>query len=201
MPRPCRRVRLEAGLSLRLPQLMRQGFIVPGTRTSAKLRWTYTGTDIETGSANLWADLTAPTAGTLDIQLSHFRQQIDLRSQPRHFGGRQWYFECPRTGRLVTSLWLPNGARRFASRHAWPRQVAYSSQFQAPHQRALKRAFRIREQLHPSPAFHGIGDILPPKPKHMRWATYEKILEMLDHHEAICDAHTVRLMVRFTRLV
>lgn len=130
MPRSAHRVRLEAGVKLRLPRLMQQGFLLPDARTFGQIRWTYTGTDIESGFATLSANLTAPPNGWLKVQMDNFEQWIELRSKPRRFGGRQWYFECPVTVRLVTTLWLPNGARRFASRHAWPGRVAHGSQFQ-----------------------------------------------------------------------
>lgn len=180
---------------------MRQGFLVPGARTSRRIRWTYTGSDIESASAFLTADLTAPTAGLLKVEMDNFQQWIDLRTQSRHFGGRQWYFECPETGRLVTSLWLPNGARRFASRHAWPRQVAYGSQFKTPYDRAISGAFRIRQRLDKTGIYHSIGDFVPPKPKRMHWRTFEKLLEKLESYETITEAHTAFLMNRLFKLV
>lgn len=188
-------------MNFRLTLLMRQGFLVPGARTSRRIRWTYTGSDIESASAFLTADLTAPTAGLLKVEMDNFQQWIDLRTQSRHFGGRQWYFECPETGRLVTSLWLPNGARRFASRHAWPRQVAYGSQFKTPYDRAISGAFRIRQRLDKTGIYHSIGDFVPPKPKRMHWRTFEKLLEKLESYETITEAHTAFLMNRLFKLV
>lgn len=196
MPRERRRVRLEGGLNLRLPILMRQGLIVPGARVDASIRWTYTGSDIETGKGSIASDLTAPVAGWLDIRLPDLQQRIDLRSQPRHFGGRQWYFECPETGRLVTALWYPNGARRFASRHAWPRQVAYCSQFESWQDRAISGAFRIRRRLDPTGIYHYIGEFVPPKPKRMRWTTYEKLLANLRKYENACGEYEALLLGR-----
>ena len=42
--------------------------------------------------------------------------QLETTAQP--FGGRRWWFVCPRTGRRATKLYLPNGAFTFASRQA-----------------------------------------------------------------------------------
>jgi len=66
------------------------------------------------------------TAGSLSVRYADgFAQEIRFVSRPRHFGGRQFYFECPAIGRLCSVLWKPNGATRFCCRQAWGRQVAY----------------------------------------------------------------------------
>jgi hypothetical protein len=113
------------------------------------------------------------------------QQEIALTSRPRHFGGKQWYFLCPRTNRSVSVLWRPPGARWFASRQAWGRQVAYESQFQDATGRAHHGKQRIKARL--------IGSLdpdewdLPPKPKWMRWKTYNRHEEKFDHYEAVLD--------------
>ena len=201
MPRQCHRVRLETGLSLRLPLLKRQGFIVPSARTMGHIRWASNGTNEGAVDAKLTADLTSFTYGQLTVERGDFYQLIDLRSQPRHFGGRQWYFECPVTRQLAAALWLPDGAKQFASRHAWAGQIAYSSQFETWQYRALRGAFRIRERLDPTGVFHSVGDIVPPKPKRMRWATYKRLLERLGKYERACDAYEQVLSERLGRLV
>jgi hypothetical protein len=65
---------------------------------------------------------------------------IQLETTPQPFGGRRWRFVCPRTGRRAAKLYLPNGAFTFASRQAY--RLAYRSQREAPHDRALRRAFK-----------------------------------------------------------
>jgi hypothetical protein len=83
-------------------------------------------------------------------------------------------------------LWLPPGARHFASRHAWLVQVAYSSQFMT----AMDRAYLGKEKI----KRHLIGDLdpdewdLPPKPKWMRWKTYNRYVERFERYEAALDA-------------
>jgi hypothetical protein len=58
---------------------------------------------------------------------------------------------------------------------AWGRQVAYASQFEAPHDRAWRGKAKIKARL--------IGKLnpdewdLPPKPKGMRWSTYKRYEE------------------------
>jgi hypothetical protein len=126
-------------------------------------------------------------------------QQITLVSRPRHLGGHQWFFLCPMTHRLATVLWRPPGANRFCSRQAWGRQVAYRSQFQSASDRAYSGKQRIKARL--------IGDLdpeaweLPPKPKWMRWATYNLYVERFDGYEdklerACIDAVGKRLRLK-----
>ena len=87
--------------------------------------------------------------------------------------------------RPVSVLWRPPGARTFRSRQAWGRQVAYRSQFSDPDNRAHPGKARIKARL--------IADLdpdewdLPPKPKWMRWSTYNRHVERYDNYEAILD--------------
>ena len=102
-------------------------------------------------------------------------QRLELIAQPRYFGGLQWYLRCPVTGRKCSVVWLPPGAKRFYSRQAWGKQVAYSTQFEPPFNRAITAREKVKSRL--------IGDLnprgweLPPKPKWMRWRTYDRLLE------------------------
>lgn len=103
MPRSRQRLRLEAGPFLKLPKLIRQRLVLPGQRVGPTLIcWTYAGTDMETARGYITADLTGTVQGWVRLQIDGLDQWIELRAQPRRFGGRQWYFECPDTGKLVT---------------------------------------------------------------------------------------------------
>jgi hypothetical protein len=112
---------------------------------------------------------------------------ISLETTPQPFGGRRWWFVCPRTGRRAGKLYLPNGAFIFAARQAQARayRLADRSQREAPHDRALRRAFKLRGKLG---ADGGIGDYVP-KPKWMRWRTYDRKLEEIFAAEEVVDAH------------
>jgi len=100
------------------------------------------------------------------------QQAFALVASPRNFGGLQWYGVCPKSRRRVGVLYRPLRATSFASRHAWGRRAAYASQFLDPVGRAWRVKAKVKARL--------IGDKdpdewdLPPKPKGMRWATYEK---------------------------
>jgi hypothetical protein len=61
------------------------------------------------------ANMQGDYEGWFRIQVGALDQWIVLVAQPRHFGGRQWYFLCPVTSRLVSVLWKPPGASRFVA--------------------------------------------------------------------------------------
>jgi hypothetical protein len=88
---------------------------------------------------------------------------IQLATTAQPFGGRRWWFVCPRTGKRATKLYLPNGTLTFTSRQAY--RLAYACQREPAHDRALRRAFKLRGKLG---AEGGIGDYVA-KPKWMRW--------------------------------
>jgi len=71
------------------------------------------------------------------------RDRVYMVKEP--FGGRQWYVTCPRIWKRVRVLYRPPKATFFASRHAWPRQVAYASHHRLPSQRRSKghRNYRL----------------------------------------------------------
>ena len=154
--------------------------------------WTYTGEEIATGL--ITSNMEGPCGGWFRIQIGNLDQCIDLVAEPRNFGGRQWYFECPSTWRQCSVLWMSPGARRFCSRQAWKRSVAYASQFADPDNRAHIGKAKIKSRL--------IADLdpdvwdLPPKPKWMRWRTYNGYVERYDAYEAILDNGLFELVAR-----
>ena len=98
--------------------------------------------------------------------------------------------------RCVSVLWRPPGATRFCSRQSGGnRRVAYSSQFLDADNRAHRGKAKIKRRL--------IGDCdpdhweLPPKPKGMRWSTYNRLVERFDTYEEILDRGITELMAKF----
>ena len=164
-----------------------------------RIRWSYTYTNDEIVTGQLTASMENEDSGWLRIQLGKLDQWIPLRRRPRHFGGGQWYFECPRTGRLCSAVWMPPGARSFASRQAWGRQVAYSSQFQTWYDRALTQGQGLRSKPG-GPDWAGYSGEDPPKPKWMRWKTYNRILERSYRYEEIADQRLISFAARFLKL-
>jgi hypothetical protein len=54
------------------------------------------------------------------------RDRIRLVSTVPTYGRRRWWFQCPRTGRRTTKLFLPNGGWHFRSRQAY--RLGYACQ-------------------------------------------------------------------------
>jgi hypothetical protein len=192
MPRPRYRACLQDGLKLDLNALTRRGFIKPGKNIGARgISWGNSQGEIASGV--ITADMTDPNAW-FRITIGGFVQQITLVTRPRHFGGCQWFFQCPATNRPATVLWKPPGASKFCSRQAWGRQVAYRSQFQSASDRAHLGKERIKARL--------IGDLdpeeweLPPKPKWMRWQTYNRYVERFDDYEETLDRASISAVLK-----
>jgi hypothetical protein len=195
MPKPRERACLQDGLKLDLNQLARKGFIRRGGNIGRRgIVWnhSYWG---EIASGTISADLGGQNEGWFRIQIGGQEQLIRLIARPRHFGGAQWYFVCPVTNRYVSVLWRPSGATRFCSRQAWGRRVAYQSQFNDATNRAHAGRSRVKSRL--------IGDLdpdewdLPPKPKWMRWATYDRHVERFDGYLGVLDRGLEALAAKF----
>ena len=200
MPRPRQRARLESGLKLDINWLARRGFIKPGAATGAVgIQWTnnYSGEEIASGT--IAADMSGCRVGKLRIQIGRLDQQINLVARPRYFGGRQWFFVCPHLNRLTTVLWMPPGANYFARRQRWGRQVAYASQFMTSTDRAHRGKAKINSKLCGIGGFKPEEWDFPPKPKWMRWKTYNCAEEKFNRFDSILDEGVVELMARLLR--
>jgi hypothetical protein len=107
------------------------------------------------------------------------------------YGGRRWWFQCPRTYCKTTKLYLPNGGWHFLSRQAY--RLGYACQRDDRFGRLQRRAAKLNRQL------GGEGsdswDTPPRKPKGMRWQTYERKFEIWERAvEKTNDEFTVRAM-------
>ena len=194
MARSRQRVRLEDGLKLNINKLIGRGGIQPGSKTRAivGLPQPYGEQSL---SGVLTADLSYPVRGWMRLELGSEDHWLELVTEARHFGGRQWYFLCPRTGRRASVLWKPPGARSFASRQAWGRQVAYGSQFQSWPGRACSAARAIRYRLG-GPDYADSSGELPPRPKGMHWRTYEREIARIETFENACNFYLLRCIAR-----
>jgi len=89
------------------------------------------------------------------------------------YGGRRWWFLCPRTGRRVAKLFLPRGGRHFWCRQAYG--LGHACQREGRFDRLQRRAATLNLKL------GGEGwrswDQEPEKPKGMRWRTYDRRVE------------------------
>ncbi len=185
MSRRRERVCLEAGLKLDLNWLARSGLVRPGANIGARrISWATLDED-QIASGTITADMSGPKQHWFRIQTDDLDQLIILAARPRHFGGFQWYFMCPKSNRQVSILWKPPGADGFRSRQAWGKQVAYRSQFCDAAGRADIGEARIKSRL-----IAGLDPEawdLPPKPKWMRWATYDRYGKQYEAYEKTLD--------------
>src|SRR4051812_39813218 len=119
---------------LDIHDLRRSGCLVPDATCKGQITW-----PAQDGAARLTVALQARLwqhSGTLTLAYEHadyfwterphqIETTIRLIATTQPLGGQRWWFLCPRTGRRVTKLYLPWGALRFASRHAFG--LAYQS--------------------------------------------------------------------------
>ena len=191
---------MEDGLKLDLNHLARRGFVKFGANIGVRgISWTrsYRG---QVASGIISAEMSDPHDAWLRIQMGESVQRITLVSRSRHFGGHQWYFLCPETGRLATVLWKPPGAARFCSRQAWGRQVAYASQFLDRDSRAHHGQSKINSRLCSIGRFDPEDWNFPPKPKWMRWKTYNRLEQKFDRYEDILDSGVESLVAKLDGL-
>jgi hypothetical protein len=107
---------------------------------------------------------------------------VNLERTSCYYGGERAWFRCPARGcgRRVAILY---SAGCFVCRHCL--QLAYESQREQPHYRALHKAQGIHEKL------GGTGIIDDPvfKPKGMHWRTFERLRWRFE-----CEAHRADLL-------
>ena len=99
-----------------------------------------------------------------------------------HLGGARTWFLCPARGcgRRVAVLY---GGGIFACRQC--HQLAYDSQREQPHNRALGRLQKLHVRLGGSGA---VADGLPPKPKGMHWTTYRVLANRFRRQDMAMDS-------------
>jgi hypothetical protein len=197
MPRPIQRARLESGLKLDINRLARRCFIRPGASTGpVGIEWRDGYFDRRIALGFITADMSGTDQGWFRIKIGGLDQHITLIARRRHFGGRQWFFLCPYQNRRAMVLWMPPGAPDFACRQEWGRQVAYSSQFLDRDNRAHRGQAKIRSALCSVGGFDPDEWDFPPKPKWMRWRTYNRAEEKFDRYEAVLDEGVVELAAK-----
>jgi hypothetical protein len=193
---------VEHSLTLDLRRLFKDGCLKPGARASGTLRWTVVSTGEETASMGFQSDLGEDTGyvrlhwTSTNRRTGETRQcetRIALTTRPQPFGGRRWFFTCPRTGESATKLYLPSGALSFACRRAY--RLGYRCQRESPRDRSLSRAFALRAKIGGK---GGIGDCIA-KPKGMHRRTFECATEKVYGAEEIVDAYSDLLLARLTR--
>jgi hypothetical protein len=122
------------------------------------------------------------------------RDRVRLVWTEPTYGGRRWWFLCPRTGRRTTRLFLPNGGWHFWSRQAY--RLGYACQREDQFGRLQRRAAMLNRQL--GGEGWGTWNVPPQKPKWMRWQTYERKYE---RWERVLEKADAEFAVRAARLL
>jgi hypothetical protein len=123
---------------------------------------------------------------------------VGLTSTAVGFGGRRWWFSCPVSGRRCAVLYLPRGGHRFGSAQGYG--LAYSVTRMEEQDRLWRRMAKIAQRLGDEPD----PELPPRKPKGMRAATYDRLLEdwhrTAERRDAIYDAKAAGFAARLCRL-
>jgi len=153
----------------------RQGYLQPGH--AGTLQWSLRGEQVaavryesERGQLTL-RYRTRIGAG----EWQEMQYPVKVEWMPCHFGGQRAWFRCPACCRRVAILYL---ARTFVCRHCL--RLAYESQREAPHDRALRKAQGIHEMLGGT----GVTLDLVFKPKGMHWRTFYRQKQRLYEAES-----------------
>lgn len=121
------------------------GFLKPGAWCSGTMSWTRYGET--SGSINFSVDLRDPDRGVAHLWFSHEgverRQIVQMAAVPCRYGGRRYYFLCPKTGQLCAVLCCVHGY--FASRQY--HRLAYSSQSEDYWDRLLRARNKVQARL------------------------------------------------------
>jgi hypothetical protein len=126
-----------------ITDLRRLGFLGPGAVASGSYRWTRGGKP--SGSVSITTNMLEKF-----VQLDYcfndgdpISYRIRLESLPKHFGGCEFYFICPATGKRCRTLY--GIGKHFLSRSAYP-SAMYNSQTQSKRWRALGAILGTRDE-------------------------------------------------------
>lgn len=105
----------------------------------------------------------------VQIKAGGHAETVRLTRVPRPFGGAQTYFECGPCMRRVCILYRLGGTWACQRCH----KLTHWTQAITARQRRVRRIVRLRERIGQAPGGSIVGG-LPPKPKWMRWRTYDR---------------------------
>lgn len=113
---------------------------------------------------------------------------------PRHFGGAQAYFSCPHCSARVRYLY--GAGPRFLCRAC--HGLAYASSTESQSDRSFRKVRKLRASIG---AGQGLEDLIPSRPKYMRKARYEEIVQRIEQGEREVLDEFLVIMRRFEGVV
>jgi hypothetical protein len=174
---------------LDIRKLRRRGGLRPGGVTTGTLEWTRRGG--QAASVDMRIDLRDGVSQMVlefDFDGQPFGQAIDIVNRPMPYGGRRYYFVCPRRGHRCEVLALVGG--QFASRQA--HRLTYQSQSDDLLERLRGRRDRLWGRLRPEGRQRARG-------QHGE-RLFEAFLEADGHYNRLFDWAMARIEQRIRRL-
>lgn len=182
--------KLDDGLRLDINQLVRGGSIPPRGRKTGALEWTSARTNEHYASIGYEINTDNPDSmwmrvyytSTIRGKKHDMDYKIPLTTTKPHYGGRRFWFICPRTGARAAVLHCPPGSKWFASRKAY--NLKYHSQSEGPDYRDINRMWKLKNKLG--------GESFYRRPKGMHRKTYDRLFDEIIQAEEVCDMHFLR---------
>ncbi len=169
--------------TLRLSQFQR-GLLAPAARWHGTTEWP----DGATVAVEKLQDAGLAVAYATDG--GHQDVAVEITHSPRHFGGTEPYFCCPRCGRRCRVLYFVGAGLR--CRRCI--RGLYYCQVLDPAGQALRRFRALRNRIRPGTENERL-DYFPRRPKGMRRVTYQRIkaaaLAALERYHAALDVKLV----------
>jgi len=187
--RPRLHGQIEQRLRLDVRMFRQRGWLVPGH--TGTLHWSQHGEQIASIRYQVRNTTVVLSYQTRDGDDQPLPVEITvlLESIPCRYGGRRYYWLCPRCARRREVLMLGWGGRGWACRRCL--QLRYACQGLRPADRVQRRASKMFERLG--------GDYeLTVKPKWMRWRTFHRKVAKAQEMDARADMmFAARCMSRF----
>ena len=172
--------------------------VLAGKGYRGPFRWSWSRDGEPVGWISVTVALEGAASGALALTYRcngvSFDQRFQLEAEQCHFGGQRWFAICPATGSRAAKLYSLGGAG-FHARNRY-RRVAYRSQRASS---AINRTLDRRNRI----LFNKLKGHDPgwaPKPKWMRWKTYDHWKGQLNQAEDGMDAHLAVLISRLGKL-
>ena len=193
------RPKLDDALTLDINAQLKNGILLPGNRRSGTITWSYVRSGKVSASIAYTADMRDASHANVVLSFSidgePQHQTLRMDREPCRFGGYRWWWSCPRTGRPVMKLYLPPGARRFASNRVY--RLAYRSNSEDGFDRARQRVARLYSKL--GGTFDAENLAVPERPKGMHRRTYVRLAAELEQAIVAYEDHLLRGLSRLMR--
>lgn len=184
--RRSRRLRVEDCTTLRAGSLLSR--LRPGSEGSLHIATWRAEFSVSATVAGVRLHISYPGASGSVVDVVDV---VDASHSPQPFGGRRWWWRCPRCARRCLNLHRPpRDGYRFGCRHCYG--LTYQSQSRAEARRLELRAHKLFRRAGTTrfADYHY-------KPARMRWATFDRLIDQAEAYEhAVLDLTLLPFMRR-----